>query len=373
MKKSYDDSLNRSREDSPTLAAYGLRRVNVRGTPTTFIPNIQRGPQGAYLERGTLRQNGNSVDSWHSSNDDSNKTGKPYYWGSDTKSEPITNRSNDSSYSTSNLMYTSVSSTPPSPRHQKIVPSGYAPHRFPVSISYTARPKWPATYNYTPSFTAPNTMSLPSTRVTSGLPQKPATSAYSTERNAYAKKIASSSGSSTVPNNQGSNMTRGMNYQSNSSSPGSISCHESSSGSGSPYYGSKGINQRVENEKGEMEQKADGFFHRNVLPKIRSSENKQLRNGIMKPTEQDRTHTGDPKTVHYNEYRSTNGDLRGDRHVQSNKERKQCLKSFYCIFLSSVVEIFEFYFHFYFKVDCARSVLCLLSSKNLLLAMIFFS
>ncbi|VDK65057.1 unnamed protein product [Onchocerca ochengi] len=177
MKKS-DESNNRSQEDSSS-AVHGLRRFNMRQGTSLSGSNVLNNGQGIEVpssSRSTY-QNGKILDSWHNAKDNASAT---YFWNQDdmerTKNDISLLRnvitSNYSSVAPGNSMNSSEENYnradgATSQGLQKIVPCGYAPNRFPVTIIPAPRPCWPKTFYGNPAHTFSGTVTLPSTRIIS--------------------------------------------------------------------------------------------------------------------------------------------------------------------------------------------------------------
>ncbi|VDN39996.1 unnamed protein product [Gongylonema pulchrum] len=192
--KKFDEPNNRLKED-PTLAAYGLRRLHIRQMPTSSGTSSARTYQNSDVSAAarSRRQNGKILDSWCSAADNAGAT---YFWNPDdaaalrAKNDINSPRNLSSSggfgttggvggggggggsnLTSGHLPYNHHPAVATQQRVQKIVPSGYAPNRFPVSVSYTARPCWPKTYTFATPPTSPSYSSstLPAAnRVTNG-------------------------------------------------------------------------------------------------------------------------------------------------------------------------------------------------------------
>lgn len=175
MKKS-DESNSRSQEDS-SLIVHGLRRFNIRQGTSLSSSNVLRNCKGIEVS-GTARplyQNGKILDSWHSAEDD---VGATYFWNHDdmerTKNDISLLRSVITSNYTGVAPGSSMNSSEAnhnradgatSQRLQKIVPCGYAPNRFPVTVTPTPRSCWPKTCYGNPTYTFSGTIAIPSTRI----------------------------------------------------------------------------------------------------------------------------------------------------------------------------------------------------------------
>lgn len=159
MKKS-DESNSRLQEDS-SVAVHGLRRFNMRQETPLTNSNVSR----------SMYQNDNILDSWHNADE----VGATYFWNHDdmerTKNDisllrgVITNSyagvEPGDSMSSAEANHRRVSGGA-SQQLQKIVPCGYAPNRFPVTVTSTSRPCWPKTCYGNSAYTFSGTITLPS-------------------------------------------------------------------------------------------------------------------------------------------------------------------------------------------------------------------
>ncbi|VDP17863.1 unnamed protein product [Onchocerca flexuosa] len=177
MKKS-DESNSRPQEDS-SLAVYGLRRFNMRQGISPSSSNVLNNGQEIEVPSSSrsMYQNGKILDSWHNAKDNASAT---YFYNHDdmerTKNDISLLRnvitSNYSSVAPGNSMNSSEANYnradgATSQGLQKIVPCGYAPNRFPITITPTPRPCWPKTFYGNPAHAFSGTVTLPSTRIIS--------------------------------------------------------------------------------------------------------------------------------------------------------------------------------------------------------------
>uniref|UniRef100_A0A915Q5J5 DUF4005 domain-containing protein n=1 Tax=Setaria digitata TaxID=48799 RepID=A0A915Q5J5_9BILA len=186
MKKS-DESNNRLQEDS-SVTVHGLRRFNKRQGTVGSNSSIIRNCQG--IE--TLNRSGKVLDSWHSAEKDEEAT---YFWNSDDMGRTKNNNSflrsiisnNYTSVAQGNCMNSSeakhsCTTGPISQRMQKIIPCGYAPNRFPVTVTTVPRECWPKTCCANPFYAFSGTNTLPSARISSSSPSAiqplPSTSSF---------------------------------------------------------------------------------------------------------------------------------------------------------------------------------------------------
>uniref|UniRef100_A0A0R3RIA8 Uncharacterized protein n=1 Tax=Elaeophora elaphi TaxID=1147741 RepID=A0A0R3RIA8_9BILA len=226
MKKS-DESNNRSQEDSST-AVHGLRRFNLRQETSLSSNNTLRNCKGIEVSGNsrTMYQNGKIVDSWRSDEDDLDAT---YFWNHDdmerTKNDISLLRSVITSSYAGVEFDGSVNSSKgnhsrpdkgTAQRLQKIVPCGYAPNRFPVTVTCTPRPCWPKTCYGNPAYTFSGTITSPSTKIIPGSSSSrtqptPSTSGFDTssanEQIIYPK---SPSTSDTGPNKKSQTLLIGL-------------------------------------------------------------------------------------------------------------------------------------------------------------------
>lgn len=211
--KKFDEPNNRLKENS-ALAAYGLRRLNVRQGPVSSC--TLRSYQGTENPATRARpQNGKILDSWYSTGD---SAGATYFWNPDdvkrAKNDINSPRNigNSGNFGTNTVASGSLTSgsmsynsagIPTQQKPQKIIPSGYAPNRFPVSVSYTARPCWPKTYSYVnSSYSASSTSGTPPVKINGAATASPSTSAFSpssatTECIIFPKPVLSSTSNGT--------------------------------------------------------------------------------------------------------------------------------------------------------------------------------
>ncbi|KAL3998471.1 dullard-like phosphatase domain protein [Acanthocheilonema viteae] len=170
-----DESNIRSQEDS-SVAVHGLRRFNIRqGAPLSSSSTL-RNCKGIEVPSSSrsMYQNGKILDSWHSAED----VGATCFWNHDdiewTKNDISLLRSViTSSYAGvepgSNMNSSEANHSNAdggaSQRLQKIVPCGYAPNRFPLTVASTPRPCWPKICYGNSAYTFSGTVTLPSTRI----------------------------------------------------------------------------------------------------------------------------------------------------------------------------------------------------------------
>ncbi|OZC12609.1 hypothetical protein X798_00240 [Onchocerca flexuosa] len=177
MKKS-DESNSRPQEDS-SLAVYGLRRFNMRQGISPSSSNVLNNGQEIEVPSSSrsMYQNGKILDSWHNAKDNASAT---YFYNHDdmerTKNDISLLRnvitSNYPNVAPGNSMNSSEANYnradgATSQGLQKIVPCGYAPNRFPITITPTPRPCWPKTFYGNPAHAFSGTVTLPSTRIIS--------------------------------------------------------------------------------------------------------------------------------------------------------------------------------------------------------------
>ncbi|EJW84637.1 hypothetical protein WUBG_04450 [Wuchereria bancrofti] len=180
MKKS-DGRNGRSLEDS-SLAVHGLRRLNVRQGTSLSSSNVLRNCKAIEVS-GTsksLYQNSKILNSWYSAEDNMSAT---CFWNHDdmerTKNDisllrnvitsSCAGMASGSSMNLNEANHSRVEGAT-SQGLQKIVPCGYAPNRFPVTVTSTPCSCWPKTCYENPSYTSSGAVSLPSVRIIPGPP-----------------------------------------------------------------------------------------------------------------------------------------------------------------------------------------------------------
>ncbi|CAG9538030.1 unnamed protein product [Cercopithifilaria johnstoni] len=177
MKKS--DELNSQSQENSSIAVHGLRRFNIRQR-TTLSSSSTLGNCKDIEVSGTSRsmnQDGQILNSLHTTEND---VGATYFRNHDdiewTKNDISVLKSViKSSYigvepgSSADSIETNHSRADggTSQRLQKIVPCGYAPNRFPVTVTSTPQ-FWPKTCYGNPAYAFSNTINLPSTRIILG-------------------------------------------------------------------------------------------------------------------------------------------------------------------------------------------------------------
>uniref|UniRef100_A0A1I7VYF3 Uncharacterized protein n=1 Tax=Loa loa TaxID=7209 RepID=A0A1I7VYF3_LOALO len=171
MKKT-DESNNQSQEGS-SLVIHGLRRFSVRQGTSNNSLNC-KGIEVSGTSK-SLYQNGEVLDSWHNAEDDVSATP---FWNHDdmerTRNDisllksvvtnSYTGMTPGSSMNSSEVNHSRADGTT-SQRLQKFVPCGYAPNRFPVTLTSIPRSCWPKTCYGDPAHTFSGTITLPSTRI----------------------------------------------------------------------------------------------------------------------------------------------------------------------------------------------------------------
>lgn len=172
MKKS-DGSNSRSQEDS-SVAVHGLRRFNLQQGMSLSSSNATRNCKGIEVS-ATSRSMYQNSRIRYSPEDDVDAT---YFWNHDDVKWTENNTSLLRSATTSNYAAVEPSSSMSSTevnhsradesapkRLQKIIPCGYTPNRFPVTVTSAPHSCWPKTYHETLPYTFSGTITLPSTRI----------------------------------------------------------------------------------------------------------------------------------------------------------------------------------------------------------------
>ncbi|KAK6106209.1 dullard-like phosphatase domain protein [Brugia pahangi] len=175
MKKS--DERNSQSLEGSSLAVHGLRRLNVRQGASLSSSNVLRNCKGIEVldASKSLYRKSKILNSWYSAEDNMSAT---CFWNHDdmerTKNDisllgnvitsTCTGVASGSNMNLNEVNHSRVEGAT-SQGLQKIVPCGYAPNRFPVTVTSTPRSCWPKTCYENPSYTSSGAVSLPSLRL----------------------------------------------------------------------------------------------------------------------------------------------------------------------------------------------------------------